>query len=290
MPVVRDLIKGIVAVVLAFLFAEPSAGAAVLRGKVVDCDNGEPLPYATIKVRNRYGGAIADTAGVFELYGRFQAGDTVVVSYVGYKAADVIAGSLAVDSACTAIRLEPLVMPLPEMSVRPKKQKRKRAGKKYATGMFSCCFNGKTQGEAMGYEFHSKEGCSMWLDRVGLYVKNEPVVADSIKFRVNIYDMSKVHTDPTTDFVNVLKTPIVFDYKKKDIQNGVYQYVLPELIRLPEHAMVEIEFLEDVGDRVLLYKCNMMGKNSWSRSGDEFWWCKNPAAGPFFIECLEIRR
>ncbi len=115
MPVVRDLIKGIVAVVLAFLFAEPSAGAAVLRGKVVDCDNGEPLPYATIKVRNRYGGAIADTAGVFELYGRFQAGDTVVVSYVGYKAADVIAGSLAVDSACTAIRLEPLVMPLPEM-------------------------------------------------------------------------------------------------------------------------------------------------------------------------------
>ena len=117
-----------------------------LRGKVVDCDNGEPLPYATIKVRNRYGGAIADTAGVFELYGRFQAGDTVVVSYVGYKAADVIAGSLAVDSACTAIRLEPLVMPLPEMSVRPKKQKRKKSREEICHGYVFLLFQWQDSG------------------------------------------------------------------------------------------------------------------------------------------------
>lgn len=58
---------------------------------------------------------------------------------------------------------------------------------------------------------------------------------------------------------------------------------------LPDRAMVEIEFLENLNDEVFWFKSNWFGKRTWSKSIIDGEWEKNPFAAPFFIECVEVR-
>ena len=109
-----------------------------------------------------------------------------------------------------------------------------------------------------------------------------------MKFRINVYDMSNVTGDYTSDFIPAIPEPIYFDFELGEEKKGKFEYILPESILLPRDAMVEIEMLKNLEDEMFYFKSNLFGKSIWSRSLEENFWFKHPFAAPFFVECLEM--
>lgn len=161
------------------------------------------------------------------------------------------------------------------------------AGKKHACGMFKSVLNEQKAGDSYGYEFHAKDGKSHTLNKVGFYFKNGDKQMSKMRFGVNVYDMSNVKGNMSSAFVKVNEAPLEFEYVLGSEDKGKYEYVLPNSVKLPKDAMVEIVFLEDMGDQILWYKSNLVGKWSWGKSATDKEWVKSPFAGPFFVEVSE---
>ena len=168
------------------------------------------------------------------------------------------------------------------------KHKTVKKGKKHGWGLMKGYLTGATAGEAWGFEFHSKKDRRLVLDKIGFFYCEGDSQMTSMKFRVNVYDMSAVDGSMSDKFVNVLSAPIYFNYTLGEKRSGKFEYVLPSPVVLPADAMVEVEFLENLGSEKLYYKCNLVGKRSWGRYADDIYWYKHPFASPFFAECIEV--
>lgn len=80
--------------------------AAVIKGTVIDQQNKEPLPGATIQALNQKGGAVADMDGKFYLSlpkGKY----TLVAKFIGYKETQVENVSLNKDTISLVIEMAP---------------------------------------------------------------------------------------------------------------------------------------------------------------------------------------
>ncbi|MBV6647241.1 MAG: TonB-dependent receptor [Cyclobacteriaceae bacterium] len=66
-----------------------------IRGKVIDKDTGEPLPGATVKIKGTTQGTITDISGNFYLSAT--SGETIEVSYIGYKTMEKQLSNLVSD-------------------------------------------------------------------------------------------------------------------------------------------------------------------------------------------------
>jgi len=277
--------------VYLFVVAAVVAYADSIVGVVVD-GNGTVLPYSTVRVKNKRIAVLGDSVGKFDLSSkRITEKDTLVVSYLGYESKEMAVSQLN-SGGPVRFCLELQATPLHEISVYPTgiaKAKTKKQGKSNGRGLFKSMLNGELAGECFGYEFHAKKNKRLMLDRVGFFYCEGERQMKHMTFRINVYDMSKVTKSPTKDFVNVLTEPIYFTYTLTDRTSGKFEYALPERILLPEDAMVEIEFLENLNDGIFWYKSNVVGKRTWNKSLIAGYWDQNPFAAPFFIECIEIR-
>ncbi|WP_254448484.1 carboxypeptidase-like regulatory domain-containing protein [Spirosoma rhododendri] len=74
---------------LTVLGQQPCSG--VLTGRVVGQDNGQALPGASVYVRERQTGAVADTAGQFRVTPLCPGNYTLTIEYIGYKTLTVSA-------------------------------------------------------------------------------------------------------------------------------------------------------------------------------------------------------
>lgn len=262
-----------------------------IKGTVID-ESGLPLPFATVRIENKRIAALGDSLGNFNLQvGKKNFKDTLVISYVGYEAKEIPVKQALNDSSFH-YRLTPQSTLLKELSVYPKykgKGKIKKNGKKHNWAMLKSCLDGETAGECFGYEFHSGKNKKLFLSKVGFFYCEGDNQMTKMKFRINIYDMSAVKKSPTADFTNALSKPIYFDYELNGNLSGKFEYDLPECIELPKDVMVEIEMLENLGDKYFWYKSNLIGKQTWSRTLKDGVWEKNPFAAPFFIECIEVK-
>lgn len=263
------------------------SSAYSITGTVVD-ENNQPLPYATVRMPSLKSGVLCDSVGRFALeVDKMRDKDSLKVFYLGY-----ITRSLAPGQLTDTIVLSPDTTGIVDVVVVPKdKVKKKKVGKKHGwtfldlTGIYT----GKTAGENCGYEFHAKKGKELVLHKVGFFYANKPEPQmTKMKFRINVYDMSHVKEDPTTNFIPAIPAPIYFDFELGDKKKGKFEYILPESVILPPDAMVEIEMVDDLGDEGFLFKSNLIGKSIWSRSLKENHWGKNPFCAPFFVECLEM--
>ena len=63
---------------------------AQISGKVVDADGNEPLPGATILVKGTSNGVVTNFDGVFTIE-TANAGDVLIITYLGYEGQEVIA-------------------------------------------------------------------------------------------------------------------------------------------------------------------------------------------------------
>ena len=279
--------RAFIATVFIMAFTFVSGSAQNFCGRVVD-ENGQPLPYSTVRVQKRPIAAMSDSAGNFSLpiTGLYKK-DTLTVAYMGYMPLSIAATELVADSAY-CFRLTPMPTALNEVTVgRAKGFKAKKQGNKRNNGMFRCFINGNTAGDTFGYEVHAKKNRRMLLDKVGFYFNEGEKQMRQMKFRINVYDMNGVKKGPTTKFVSILPKPIYFNYESGDETSGKFVYSLPDYVVLPTDAVVAIEFLEDLADSCLYFKGNMLGKKTWSRNLLDGEWDTSPFSTPFFIECVE---
>ena len=278
-------VLSVLVVVLTFFGLEVQAG--VVDGIVVD-ENGQPLPYATVRVKGRQVAALGDSIGHFRLTdNKLTAKDSILVTYIGYEPLRMSVGQASESGR--QFKLVPMAKQLQEVVVKSgKKLKRRVQGKKHSGGMMTGSYSGDMAGETYGYEFHAPKNKKLILEKVGFYYTESSNQMKRMKFRINVYDMSKVKSDPSSAFVNVLSKPIIFEYNYSDSDNGKFVYNLPHHIILPTDAMVEIEFLENLGDEKLFFKSNLVGKKIWTKDLTSTFWMKEPFGAPFFFECLEI--
>ena len=278
-------VLSVLVVVMTFFRLEVQAG--VVDGIVVD-ENGQPLPYATVRVKGRQVAALGDSIGHFRLTdNKLTAKDSILITYIGYEPLRMSVGQTSESGR--QFKFVPMAKQLQEVVVKSgKKLKRRKQGKKHASGMMIATYSGDMAGETFGYEFHTPKNKKLILEKVGFYYIGGDKQLTRMKFRINVYDMSKVKSDPSAAFVNVLSKPIIFEYNYSDSDNGKFVYNLPQHIVLPRDAMVEIEFLEDLGEKILYFKSNLVGNKIWAKDLKSTFWMKNPFGAPFFFECIEI--
>lgn len=275
--------------ILSLLSLEISA--ETVKGIVVD-ENDECLPYSTIRAEKRYVAVLSDSIGNFCLKSdKIKPTDTITISYLGYSTMKLTANQFLQDSV-NYIKLCPSASILPEVIVSyasRTKRKARKVGKKHGWSMLKTCIKGETAGDSYGYEFHAKKNTKLLLDKVGFYFCEGDKQMTKMNFRINVYDMSRVKEDPTNKFINVLTKPVFFEYRLDDDKtSGKFEYELPEPILLPDDAMVEIEFLDNLDNEIFWFKSNLVGGKTWSRYFSENFWLKTPFSTPFFIECIEM--
>lgn len=275
-------------IIISFLNYEISS-AESFSGIVVN-ENNEPLPYSTIRVKKKRIATLGDRSGRFSISSRSLCpNDTIYVTYIGYEPLEFGVGE-SIDSV-RILKMNSSPTLLNEVSVSDAskiKQKTKRKGKKHGWSLIKTCITGKTLGDTYGYEFHTSKNKQLFLDKVGFYYCEGNSQVSEMNFRINVYDMSLVKTDPTRDFINILDSPIYFEYRLGDDPSGKFEFQLPEPIALPDDAMIEIEFLENLGNEFFWFKSNLVGGKTWSKLFAENIWTKTPFSTPFFVECIEL--
>ena len=82
----------------------PTLPQQLLCGKVLDGEINEPLIGATVYIKGTSHGTYTDTVGYFELVGHFTKKDTIVISYLGYSAMNVLVEGF-LQKPCATVKL-----------------------------------------------------------------------------------------------------------------------------------------------------------------------------------------
>lgn len=95
-----------------------------IRGRLLDSQTEEPIPFATIRIKNRAVGVISNLDGGFRIPNRLERfGDTLVISCMGYTTQDFLISGLS-EEDINIIRLKPGILVLSEAVVTGKKKRR----------------------------------------------------------------------------------------------------------------------------------------------------------------------
>ncbi|MEW5874321.1 MAG: TonB-dependent receptor [Candidatus Zixiibacteriota bacterium] len=106
--------------VAAFVFWASAAGAAVLSGRIIDAETGEPVAAATVKLEGRGTGVIADSNGVFTLDDFPEEGDRLVVAHIAYR----LWRRSVQPGGDLLVRLDPVLLPGQDIVVTTTRAKR----------------------------------------------------------------------------------------------------------------------------------------------------------------------
>lgn len=282
-------------IVFAALVLALSIGAygKTISGYVSDAKSSEKLGYATVMLKHHDVGMICDSCGFFKLeIPDKAAGDSVEFRYIGYEPTLISLNAMTKE---TNVALKQQSKKLKEITVKtPHKFKTMKSGKKHTSGLFLSFLGGINGIDSKGdtYGFESKNGGKRtWLKSVGFFIKQTDNMLSRMKFRINIYDMVNVKKAPSSDLLCVQNEPIFFEYRKEDVADEKYTYNLPKPLLIPDHALVEIEFLENIpSTETISFKSNIMGGNTWYKDEEHHKWDKCPIATPFFVEYIREKK
>ena len=104
----------LVAMVLLVVFPVVAHGQVALRGTIVDAENGQPLPHATVQIEGTIRGTVSNALGQF-LITLPSVPATLEVRYIGYVSRTI--GISSDDLAGITIRMEPAALELDELVV-----------------------------------------------------------------------------------------------------------------------------------------------------------------------------
>ena len=279
--VVEDIMrvnKYVIAVIL-LLFALSMNGRS-LTIVIEDASDSKPISYASVFLDKRRIGCAVDSNGLKVIdYKNLFSVDTQTMKCVafGYEPCEIALDGTVLDQDTLLIKLEPSPVLLSELIVVPKngkKRKRRIIGKKNNHGIFKCVYGDFDSINSIidfttGFEVKTKKGFSE-LSKFGFYIMNHERMLSRMKFRINVYDMSNVDSAPSNKFRMIIP-PVIIDYKKDMVVDNKFVYEFPNPIFLPREAMVEIEFVDSMGDEFILTKGNALGKSVWSKINSEFW-------------------
>jgi hypothetical protein len=194
-----------------------SAGAqGIYSAKITDASTKTGIPFASIGIKGKNVGTVADENGNFELnILKCLEDDTLKVSAIGYKTKSFTV-SEARQGMSKIILLEPLVVKLNEVVVTSKKVKQKVLGtSKYSTRNCSAFqgLDGNWKGEEAAIRANNQKGKSVFIEDFNFYIIQNKY-EDSLVFRLMLYSVNEKNL-PGQTFLN---KPIIF---KTAVKQGV---------------------------------------------------------------------
>lgn len=269
-----NIFRPVISLIVAFWgFSTLNAQSIKAIGCVLG-DDGETVPYATLKILNKSVGTLADADGNFALSLKPSLkNDTLSFSSLGYETFLLPVKSIGDDSLAITLTKKPYS--LHEVVVIPPKTKVKTFGRTAMSGPFEIQIAaGKQEGCGVGVRVNVPKRA--WITSVSMgWIKRDDCVT-YMPFRLNVYE--KIDGE----WVLENRPPVMFIYRDTELdENGRFQYKLPEPMMVEGDKMIEFEFLEPMGDKSISIKSNIMAGHTifHSREG----WESIPTGGSFAV-------
>lgn len=233
----------LIALFLVFSLVVKSQG--LYNAKITDASTKSGIPFASIGIKGKNIGTVADENGNFELnILKCDEDDTLKVSAIGYKAKGFTV-SEARQSMSKIILLEPLVVKLNEVVITSKKVKRKVLGtSKYSVRNCSAFMgtDGNWKGEEAAIRAYNEKGKYVFIEDFNFYIIQNKY-EDSLRFRLMLYTVNSKNLPGET----FLSKPIVF---KTAVKQGIVHLDLKGYnITYNDDFFISLECLTDKMDQ-----------------------------------------
>ena len=233
----------LVALFIAFSMAVQSQG--LYNAIITDASNKSGIPFASIGIKGKNIGSVADEKGNFVLnILKCEEDDTLKVSAIGYKTKGFTV-SEARQGMSKIILLEPLVVKLNEVVIISKKVKRKVLGtSKYSVRNCSAFMGteGNWKGEEAAIRANNQKGKSVFIEDFNFYIIQNKY-EDSLRFRLMLYSVNSKNLPGET----FLRKPVIF---KTAVKRGIVHVDLKEYnITYNDDFFISLECLMDEMDQ-----------------------------------------
>lgn len=263
-----------------FLYGFVANGQKDYKGRVIDNNSNQPIPFVNIGIKEAGVGTVSDEEGLFHLYldpGKFKANTQILFSALGYETLYIpISDMKLMYNGYPDIALKPSIVELNEVVVSNK-------GERFIA-------------DNIGYRNYGVKNYGYWKDNIALggelatrvvaksglrklrsfefEVWHNP--SDSILLRINIYDNDGNLGSPGTN-LNTSGKNILVTVKKDDRRSKVD--LTPFDIYVKKDFMMSLELLKVYGDKdlglVLSASFNAYGsyrkyasQDNWERISD----------------------
>jgi hypothetical protein len=267
--------------ILLFSIMVSSSFSQIFRGVITELESSKTIAYTSIGVLHKQTGVLSDSYGVFNMdISAFEDNDTLRVSAIGYERVDFLiehCKAYFVDSEPVIIQLVPIPQIQEEVLVIASKRKRMTAGNNVRSQMIVAGFQNSKRGSELGTVLKYKKKKKGRIISLNFNVVCNP--NDSLKFRINLYEMLDGLPDKT-----ILATPIYFHNTPKD---GMISIDLSEMnIYIRGNAFVSIESIEDINAEGLFFKSAFLRSPSFKRSAPQADWKKAMVDLGFWAEII----
>lgn len=163
-----------------------------MQGQIIDATTKTGVPFATIGVKNRSIGTVADSTGKFQLQFSLDSvgtNDPVIVSCIGYNSVEI--NSQKLTDARQIIALSPSVTYLNQVAVKPLKFKVKTFGRTGSSAFMSTKMISEHNhtsdelGKEIGTVINIDKNCRLTAFNMHVIFNH----FDNVKFRLNIYSV-----------------------------------------------------------------------------------------------------
>lgn len=218
--------------ILGLIFVCAVANAQDIEGTIKDAKTGTALPYVNIGIVGKSIGTVSNDEGKFKLDLKGSTSDTLKLSMIGYKPEVFITGSHITGKV---IALQPDVVNLKEVKVKPKKWKTALLGNQTSSKSASAGFTSNKLGNEIGTIIKIKKSPTL-IKHFYANVAMEP--RDSVKMRLNFYSVKDGLPD------QILNTRNIFVTLKKG-QEQVSIDLEPYNIIAEDKFVVTLEWIEN---------------------------------------------
>ncbi|RVU02750.1 carboxypeptidase-like regulatory domain-containing protein [Mucilaginibacter limnophilus] len=209
-----------------------TTNAQIVEGTVKDAKTGETLPYVNVGIVGKSIGTVTNQDGKFKLDLKGSTADTLKLSMIGYKPQAFITGSYSTGKV---IALQPDVVNLKEVKVKPKKWKTALLGNQTNSKSGNAGFTSNKLGNEIGTIIKIKKSPTL-IKKFFANVAMEP--QDSVKMRLNFYSVKDGLPD------QLLNTRNIFVTLKKG-QEQIALDLEPYNIIAEDKFVVTLEWIEN---------------------------------------------
>ena len=252
------------------------AGSKKIIGQIVDAETNKSLPYVNIGVIGKNVGTVSWIDGSFHLQIPTNLdSEELKISMVGYEAMIFKVSEIRrILRTKPKIYLKPAIIDLKEVVVMPKFRKTKVLGNTTTSTKMTDGFYGDALGREGGAIIKLKKKF-----RPARVLKLRASIArndyDTIKFRINFYDLKDGLPGEKIVQKNILVS--------STIKQGILEVDLePYEITLNEDFCVTLEWIEDFGNKRLLFSMGFLGAKTVYRYTSQGSWEKYNFVGPGF--------
>ena len=227
--------------VLFLGFSAMLRSQGIFDARVTDASNGNPVSFASIGIKGKNVGTVADEKGYFELnILKCDEDDSLMISAVGYKTfASTVSDIRQIKRK--VVTLTPIAVKLDEVVVTSKKVKRKVLGtSKYSTRNCSAFMgtDGNWKGEEAAIRANNEKGKYVFIEDFNFYIVQNKY-EDSLVFCLMLYSVNPKNLPGPT----FLKKPIIF---KTAVKSGIVHVDLKNYnITYNDDFFISLECLMD---------------------------------------------